>query len=112
MTTSLISPAKTKVRIRINMKSKNACGACRECCIAYPLRQDPDFWPAGKPAGVPCRHLCASGCAIHALPRPRVCTEFECAYIEKGWGEDWRPDRCGVIVSFPSVLNLFLGTPP
>src|SRR5436189_235739 len=73
------------------------CGECRECCIAFPLLADEQYWPEGKPAHQPCKHLCASGCAIHNQPRPEVCTEYRCDYL-KGY-IPYRPNECGVIMS-------------
>jgi hypothetical protein len=74
--------------------SRNDCGDCRECCIAYPLLPDERYWPDGKRAGTPCKFL-GNGCAIHDQPRPSVCTDFKCSYLKGVVPE--RPDQNGVI---------------
>jgi hypothetical protein len=86
------------------------CGDCQECCVAFPLLAEEGFWPQ-KPAHQPCRFLCAQGCSIHAQPRPKVCTQFQCCYAA-GWLGDaprWRPDKAGVIVYAPKLEVLFPG---
>jgi hypothetical protein len=53
-----------------------------------------------KLPGVPCTHLCKTGCSIHATRYP-ICRSYHC-----GWrclqflGEDWRPDKSGVLIDF------------
>jgi hypothetical protein len=88
------------------------CGGCKECCIAFPLLPNEEFWPEGKPAHKPCRFLCESGCGIHEMPRPNVCTDFRCLYADGLLGSDpsqWRPDNCGVIFHTCSLHVLFQG---
>jgi hypothetical protein len=62
------------------------CGGCKECCIAFPLLPNEEYWPEGKPAYKPCRFLCESGCSIHEMPRPKVCTSFRCLYAHGRFG--------------------------
>jgi hypothetical protein len=73
-----------------------ACGTCTACCTLFPI-DAPDLV---KQAGVACHHLSGGGCGLH--PNwPKVCGEFFC-----GWrrlprlGDEWRPDRCGIVVVF------------
>jgi len=49
--------------------------ACSACCIAPSISSPIPDMPQGKPAGVPCVQLTATGgCAIFGLPsRPAVC---------------------------------------
>jgi hypothetical protein len=57
----------------------------------------PDESPFAKPAGEPCRHLCAAGCGIYA-GRPPVCRRFRCVWLqEPTLPPSLRPDRCGVL---------------
>jgi hypothetical protein len=90
--------------------STRTCGPCRECCIAYPLLPNMNYWPEGKKAYVPCSHLCEGGCGIyHHQDRPYVCVDFMCLWLESGLGDErWRPDRCGVIVT-PCRLLAYAG---
>src|SRR5947209_94393 len=53
------------------------CGACDVCCVVFEI----EVPSIAKPAGVPCRHLTKSGCAIYH-ERP----------------ENWRPDISGILV--------------
>lgn len=66
----------------------------------------PDEAPFAKPAGAPCPHLCAAGCAIYS-ERPPVCRRFRCAWLqETSLSELLRPDRCGVLLAVnTSVLG-------
>jgi hypothetical protein len=54
-----------------------------------------------KPPGVTCEH-CRDGvgCQIYAA-RPPVCRTFLCGWRNMDVLDDaWRPDRCGIIISF------------
>ena len=86
------------------------CGPCKACCVCYPLSPNEEFWPDGKRAYEPCKFLCESGCGIHDRPRPPVCTDYKCEYIEGVVPH--RPSECGVIFSCIRVHDLFLGQPP
>jgi hypothetical protein len=64
----------------------------------------PDESPFAKPAGEPCRHLCAAGCGIYA-DRPSVCRRFRCAWLqEPTLPPSLRPDRCGVMFAMNDNL--------
>ena len=71
-----------------------SCGDCVACCSA--LRIDtPEF---SKPAGPRFTHCGPKGCAIHATRYP-VCRSFFCGWRQSSaWGDEWRPDRSGVIL--------------
>ena len=73
------------------------CGDCSACCVVLNV-DTPEFQ---KMPGKPCAHLCAGGgCAIHATRFP-VCREYHCAWrYLASLGEEWRPDRSGVLVDF------------
>ena len=70
------------------------CGECRACCIELKI-DTPEFQ---KDARTLCSHHTGSGCGIYAT-RPKVCREFLCGWLLfPELGDDWRPDRSGVIV--------------
>jgi hypothetical protein len=52
-----------------------------------------------KPAGVTCRHVCATGCAIYPT-RPQICRPFRCLWLSgfaNLFHEDERPDKTGMV---------------
>jgi hypothetical protein len=71
------------------------CGGCTECCKV------PTIVELKKPPGVLCEHCQEGvGCRIYDS-RPPVCRAFLCGWRHLEVLEDaWRPDRCGIIVSF------------
>lgn len=69
------------------------CGACTVCCTA-PSINKPEIQ---KQSGAACRHCVGAGCAIYDS-RPPVCRAFYCAWRTVDiFGEDWRPDKSGVL---------------
>jgi len=52
-----------------------------------------------------CKHACEAGCAIHDQARPDICTQFHCYWQVSGWGEDLRPDNCGVIFRHQGTIR-------
>ena len=69
------------------------CGACTVCCVA-PSIDKPEIQ---KVSGAPCRHCLGGGCAIYDA-RPPVCRGFFCAWrTVEIFGEEWRPDKSGVL---------------
>lgn len=97
------------------MNPTNTCGECKACCSALPI-VEPELQ---KPAGEPCKHLCATGCGIWQAPAmPKLCQDYLCAWRRDAWlgKRDWlRPDRLGIIVEFANengkVLKLTEVTP-
>lgn len=70
---------------------KRTCGSCRVCCVY------PEIPALKKPAGQACEFLCEAGCSAYSQ-RPRMCKDYQCAWIE-GQGKDAdRPDRSGVLI--------------
>jgi hypothetical protein len=65
------------------------CGDCHACCVV------PEIEHLGKPALVPCRHLCDQGCQIYA-ERGEVCRGFQCIWLRGAMGVGNRPDKLGV----------------
>jgi hypothetical protein len=93
------------------------CGECSVCCTDL-LIDSKEFQ---KLPGVPCRHLCAGGCAIYET-RYATCRHYYC-----GWrymhvlGDAWRPDKSRVVLDFvpagkdsvrPSLTVFLIGRPP
>ena len=81
----------------MELVKERSCGACSVCCVALNV----DTREFQKMPGVPCAHLCAGGgCSIHTSRFP-VCREYHCAWRYLGFlGEEWRPDRSGVLIDF------------
>ena len=71
------------------------CGECNACC------RDFTIFEIRKPAGALCSHYdtACSNCKIYSQ-RPSPCRDFHCMWrfslLELG--DDWRPDRCGLVV--------------
>jgi hypothetical protein len=80
----------------VHLVKERTCGECSVCCVVLNV----DTKEFQKLPGVPCTHLCSGGCSIHAT-RYAVCREYHCGwrYLDS-LGEDWRPDRSGVLVDF------------
>ena len=69
------------------------CGGCTVCCV-YPTINKPEIQ---KLSGARCRHLGCDGCAIYDS-RPPVCRGYFCAWRTVDiFGEEWRPDKSGVL---------------
>ena len=74
--------------------AERVCGGCTACCTALKI-DTPHF---RKKAHVACRHLAQGGCGIYET-RPPVCREFLCGWrLFADMGDDWRPDRSGVLI--------------
>ncbi len=71
------------------------CGECTACCVVL-LIDDEHF---KKPADKACPNLIAKGgCKIYST-RPSVCQGWFCAWRFMGQlGDEWRPDRSGVLL--------------
>jgi hypothetical protein len=73
------------------------CGGCTACCIIPTIRTA----ELKKPPGMVCVHCQeGTGCRIYDS-RPPVCRTFLCGWRHMDVLDDaWRPDRCGIIVTF------------
>ena len=81
----------------MDLVADRTCGECSVCCVALNV----DTKEFQKLPGVPCTHLRkGGGCSIHATRYP-VCHVYHCAWRYLGFlGEDWRPDKSGVLIDF------------
>ena len=71
------------------------CQQCTTCCTHLWIPPG-TVGPGGKPPGVPCPRLSATGCEIYSR-RPTLCADFCCAWLRnESWPVDWRPDRSGL----------------
>jgi hypothetical protein len=77
-----------------------SCGSCQLCCWLFCV-------PAmDKPRWEHCKHQSEQGCDIHDQPRPAICTDFLCAWMqEPWWREEMRPDRCGAIFCLTALID-------
>jgi hypothetical protein len=72
-----------------------ACGTCTACCVDLPI----ETGQLRKAPGVACAHCTGAGCAIYEARFP-ICRTYHCGWWYFGeLGEDWRPDRSGVLIS-------------
>ncbi|HXI99870.1 MAG TPA: hypothetical protein VNH44_01525 [Micropepsaceae bacterium] len=71
------------------------CGTCTICCQALKI----DVPELKKLAAVLCLHCSkGAGCRIYET-RPPVCRDWYCGWRRLRYlNEDWRPDRCGVLI--------------
>ena len=82
------------MKLRPSPPPAKICGECRACCVDLQI-DTPEFQ---KNARILCPHHTGSGCGIYAT-RPKVCREFLCGWLLfPELGNDWRPDRSGVLI--------------
>ena len=83
-----------------------ACGDCTVCCVVTQI----DTKEFQKLPGVRCQHLCAAGgCSIYET-RPPICRTYHCGWRYLGFlGDNWRPDRSGVLLAFTPENELPAG---
>jgi hypothetical protein len=79
----------------------NSCGSCTVCCMALRVIE------LDKEAGTYCRHcLPGKGCGIYET-RFEICRTFQCGWrLIPQLGEEWRPDRSGVLILTQEVDKL------
>jgi hypothetical protein len=70
------------------------CGSCNLCCdvlevtdVAKPVNELCKHWEQGK------------GCTIYDS-RPQMCRSFSCAWLQGHLGDEWFPERAGMVVHF------------
>lgn len=76
------------------------CGECSVCCVLLTV-DTPEFQKLPR---TPCVHLGpgGKGCTIHATRFP-ICHVYHCAWrYLAALGNEWRPDRSGVLLEFQS----------
>lgn len=76
------------------------CGDCKECCLW--LQGDSFGFTFG--AGTPCKFLECDGCGVHKA-RPESCRNYFCGWAQELFDEEYRPDKCGVLVSVEQNEN-------
>lgn len=71
------------------------CDECAVCCEIAEVKEG-DFY---KPAGKLCSHSC-NGCKLFGKSdRPKVCSDYQCAW-SRGYGDiNDRPDKSNVMLS-------------
>lgn len=75
---------------------KVECGDCRLCCKVMDVQLSPEVH---KKSGEWCSHCSKSaGCRVYA-ERPKPCREFECAWLQIGFADELRPDRCHAVIT-------------
>lgn len=68
------------------------CGSCHVCCV---IPHQPEI---DKKAGVRCPNLDTCGkCEIYD-ERPKLCRQYQCAWLEGAGKKADRPDKSGVLV--------------
>lgn len=83
-----------KLKWKNDLPMARSCGDCTACCTA-PEIEEKGFH---KPMGVPCVHLCESGCGIYGQDeRPRACMGFACNWLRGDGTIHQRPDRMGAV---------------
>jgi len=79
------------------------CGGCTVCCYIGAVPQ------IDKPPHSPCPKLC-NGCYLYGSPeRPKVCTDFACAWLRELVPEECRPDKVGVMLSVNQTERGIIG---
>lgn len=82
-----------------NLVPGRECGDCTVCCIV-PAIDRPELQ---KPPGAVCRNCQGGACAIYET-RPQVCRTYYCGWRRLAMlGEDWRPDKSGVLIESGSA---------
>ena len=80
------------------------CGSCTACCRLVPVRE------IGLPSFTRCPKLAEAfsakpGCSIYAN-RPHSCRLWSCMWLLNDWGDELRPDRCGIVFDeIPDVIK-------
>jgi len=90
----------------VELVDGRACGDCTVCCVVTQI----DTKEFQKLPGVRCRHLCAAGgCSIYET-RPPICRTYHCGWRYLAFlGDNWRPDRSGVLLAFTPENELPAG---
>lgn len=83
--------------MRLPLVKGRDCGDCSACCVSLRINEN----NLKKDADTPCQHLGKKGgCSIYEQ-RPSVCINWFCAWRHmRNIGDEWRPDRSGIIIRF------------
>jgi hypothetical protein len=75
-------------------KVPGSCGTCVMCCEWLDIETE----GLSKKAGILCQHCTGQGCGIYQT-RPKLCQTFFCGWrVIPKLGDDWRPDKSGVMI--------------
>lgn len=70
--------------------AKGTCGECTACCTLSVVKE------LNKKTWETCSFCKNNKCSIYGN-HPKVCKDFECAYLESGANIELRPDKCGIM---------------
>jgi hypothetical protein len=73
-----------------------SCGSCTACCSTLAVKE------LNLPNWTRCPHVRSppdahTGCSIYSK-RPPSCRIWICGWLSAEWEDEYRPDRCGVVV--------------
>lgn len=73
------------------------CGGCAACCETVPVKELGLEAFTRCPHQRPAFHAKGPGCGIYPT-RPYSCRSWSCAWLEADWSDQYRPDRCGLVI--------------
>ena len=85
------------IDLKVSGGKGRVCGECTACCTTHGIRE------INKQAAEKCEHVCKAGCSIYQ-DRPESCRGYECAWLQGMFGEDVRPDKCGIVVEMQDTV--------
>lgn len=77
------------------------CGDCNACCSGQLLG---DVYGFEMGCGKPCSFLLGGKCTIYE-DRPNMCRNYQCAWSQSLFDEEFRPDKTGLMVSVENGLD-------
>lgn len=83
--------------MNLSLVKGRECGDCSACCVSLRINES----NLKKEADTPCQNLGKKGgCSIYKQ-RPPVCINWFCAWRHMdNLGEEWRPDKSGIMIRF------------
>lgn len=84
----------------MKQKYKRECGGCTACCTTHGINE------LQKKPGKPCQ-FCDEGvgCKVYNN-RPASCRYFACEWLKGAFGDNKRPDYCGVVFDLQAARGL------
>jgi hypothetical protein len=80
------------------LPTDRSCEGCTACCTTHGVVE------LKKPYFEPCKHQCATGCAIYSQ-RPPSCRDFYCQWRVGAVGGE-RPDTSGIVIDIGPVWDV------